>query len=126
MPSYDPDGFFIVSALFRLEDINVPVISSLNTKLQALQQILGTYILNTHTYTDPISLLKAWLSHGLSSSFSPSWKNLLLIVGQLNLDDLAQKMEACLSQGADQEDRYSDSGISEPEVMADNEAGNEG
>ena len=113
-----------MSALFRLEDIGVPVITSLNTKFQPLQQTLSMYnIPNIHNYTNPISLLKAWLSHGMSTP--PSWKNLLQIVRYLHLDDLAQGMETCLYKGTGREDLCSDSGVSEAEFVTENESDHE-
>jgi hypothetical protein len=118
---YDPDGLFTISALCKLEDIDVPVITSLNTNFQALQ----LHIQSAHACTDPISLLKAWLFHGVSSYLSPSWKNLLQIIRDLNLEELAKRMETHLSGGTRQDNQCSDSGMSEAEFKTDNEAESE-
>ena len=96
--SYDPDSLFTMSALSRLEGVGIPILTSLETNIQLLQHVLS-FIPTSHTYTQSTSLLDAWLSchSGVSSHISPTWKNLLLIIRLLNLDDLAQRMETYLS-----------------------------
>ena len=98
MTSYDPDSQFTMSCLSRLESIGIPVITSLsNIKIELLQQFFSIVVPNAHVYTHPTSLLNAWLSRDVSSHTS-TWKNLLMIIRLLNLDDLAQRMETYLSE----------------------------
>ena len=84
---YDPDGHFTLSGISRLEGAGIPVTTSLNTDIQLLQQIFKTLVPNAHTYTHTSSLLNAWLSCGVSGHLPPTWKNLLLIIRLLNLDE---------------------------------------
>ena len=65
---------------------------------QRIQNILG---LAQDTNLDLNGLLDYWISNVLW--LPPSWRNLLLIVRLLNLDELAQRMETYLSTGATEE-----------------------
>lgn len=125
---YDPDNQFTISALSRLDDVGIPVITSLNTTFQPLQQTLSTYIPNAHIHTHPTSLLDAWLSYSdcVFSCPTPTWKNLLLIIHNLNLHVLYQQVETYLSEeAAGREDLYSDSGMSEAGFETENETKSE-
>ena len=97
--AYDPDSQFTMSALSRLNDVGIPVLTFLNTKIQLLQQILSAPVPDAYIYTQSASLLNAWLSSGMLSRLPSSWRNLLLIIRLLNLDELAQRMETYLSTG---------------------------
>ena len=104
MTSYDPDSQFTTSALSRLEDVGIPVMTSLNNNAYFFRQTLS--ILFPHL-SDATSLLNAWSSSGILSHFHPTWKNLVLIIHLLNLDKVAHRMETYLSEGADREELYS-------------------
>lgn len=94
----------------------------LNTHIKPLQQILSEFVQNTHTYTNPTSLLGAWLSSDTSSHHPPTWKNFLWVIHRLKLDDLAQQEVTYLSGAIEQEDQHSvDSGMSEAEYESENE-----
>ena len=95
--SYDPYSQFTMSALSQLKDVGIPVMFSLDTKIQLLQQIFSTLVPDAYAHTQSKSLLNDWLSSGMSSCLLPTWKNLLLIIRLLNLDELAQRMETYLS-----------------------------
>ena len=107
MTSYDPDVHFTISALSRLEDIGIPVIMALNANIQLLQILVPcTYALTTPTLS---TLLSVWLLYSASNCLSPTWRNLLTIIYLLNVDDLAQRMEAYLS-GIVMKELYSNKG----------------
>ena len=112
-----------MSALSHLEDVGIPVMTVVDTYIRLFQQILSTaaIIPDAYTYTQSTSLLSAWLSCGVSSHLSPTWKNLLLIICSLNLDDLAQRIETYLSEGTDLEEQQSDSEMSEAESESNSE-----
>ena len=96
---YDPDSQFTMKALSQLETSGIPVLSSLDI-MKSFQQFLG--LSEPTTYT-PALVLDSWL-RGLSN-VPPTWKNLLLIICQLNLDSLAQQIETYLSGGTVKEMR---------------------
>ena len=112
--SYDPDSQFTTSALSRLEGVGIPVITSLNNNAY-FQQVLSVLIPHLSAFADATSLLNAWLLSGVLYRLPPTWKNLLLIIRLVNLDELAQRMETYLNVGIDQEEQYSDSEVSEAE-----------
>ena len=95
MTSYDPDSLFTMSALSRLEGVGIPIMISLNSNIQLLQQVLSTFVPNADTIDDAASLLYACFFESVLKHlrFSPTWKNLLLIIRFLNLDELAEQME---------------------------------
>ena len=108
--SYDPDSQFTLSALFQLEGVGIPVMTVLNNNIQFVQKVLSTFVPNVFAYTYATSLFNTWLSYHWFSSLRPTWRNLLLIIRLLNLDDLAKRMEIYLSAGAtDLEEQHSDS-----------------
>ena len=115
--SYNPDSQFTTSALSRLEDVGIPVMTALNNSVNFFRQILGVLrsISYPSAFPNATSVLSAWLFSGMFSRLLPTWKNLLLIIRLLNLDDLAQRIETYLSGVTDQGERYSGSGLSEAE-----------
>ena len=66
--------------------------STLSDYTQRIHSILG---LPPSDISDLNSILHYWI--GGVCQISPTWKNLLLIIRLLNLDDLAQRMETYLS-----------------------------
>lgn len=121
--AYDPDSQFTISALSRLEDVGIPILTVLNTNIQVLQQVLSTFVENVYMYTHPTSLLTAWLScDDISSHCSATWTNLLLVVCRLNLDEIAGQIKTYLSRAIKQEDNYSDSEVSKAEFESENES----
>ena len=115
--SYNQDSQFTTSALSRLEGVGIPVMTSLNNSVNFFQQILGVLrsISYPSAFPNASSVLNAWSLSGIPSRRLPTWKNLLLIIRLLNLDDLAQRIETYLSGMTDQEERYSSSELSEAE-----------
>ena len=110
--TYDPDSQFTTTVLFYMEEVGIPVMSSLDTNFKHLQKFLSPCIIRAHTYTTTSSLLDTWLSYD-SNAFCylpPTWRNLLMIIRLLNLDDLAQRMETCLSRVTDQKEQDSEMG----------------
>ena len=70
--------------------------TSLFANIYHFQRILSVLIQHLSTFRDGTSLLNAWLSSGVLSRLPPTWRNLLLIIRLLKLDELAQRMETCL------------------------------
>ena len=94
-----------------MEEVGIPVISTLDTNFKRLQKLLSSCIMRTHTSTTTSSLLDTWLSYD-SNAFCylpPTWRNLLLIIRLLNLDELAQRMETFLSGVTDRKEQDSHS-----------------
>ena len=96
-----------MEALSRLEASGFPVLSSLNSDVKLFRHFfeLTIYIVDNSTLD-----LDSWL-RGFSK-IPPSWKNLLLFIRQLHLNDLAQQIETYLSAGT----------IKEPSELRENEA----
>ena len=75
----------------------IPVMRTLNTysHIRLIQIILGLVLtLNLDVNT----LLSYWLSDVPHTCIRPTWKNLLLIIRLLNLDELAERMETYLTE----------------------------
>ena len=89
-----------MTALSLLEPAaGIPVMTTLNNKTytQYIKNILGLTMI---TYSDVTKLLDDWISD--VQWVLPNWKNLLLIIRLLNLDELAQRMETYLSEGTEE------------------------
>ena len=87
---FNPESPFNMRALSLLESVaGIPVMSTLSDYTQRIEGILG---LVAFGHLDLNTLLNHWISN-----VPPTWKSLLLIIRQLNLDDLAQRMETYLS-----------------------------
>ena len=93
---YDPDSQLTMSALSRMKGAGIPVITSLDT-LSNVQFLRHIALLSIYPFSDILSVLHAWLSPTLSR-LPPTWRNLLLIIRLLNLDDLAKRIESYLSE----------------------------
>ena len=65
---------------------------SLNVHTLLIQEALG---FPPHPSHSLITLLDTWLNGG--GNVPPTWKNLLSLIRQLHLDDLAQQVETYLS-----------------------------
>ena len=78
----------------------IPVRRTLSDYTWHVRIILG---LAQNTDLDLNGLLNYWTSS--VQWLPPLWKNLLLIIRLLNLDELAQRMEAYLSAGATEEEK---------------------
>ena len=83
-----------MEALSRLEASGIPVLSSLTSEIKSFQQFLG--FSEPTIYNSPL-VFNRWL-RGLSN-VPPTWKNLLRVIRDLNLDNLAQQIESDLSVG---------------------------
>ena len=90
-------------ALSSLEEAGIPVMSTLSDYTKHFQNILG---LATFTDFNLNSLLDYWISN--VRQVPPTWKSLLLIIRQLDLDDLAQQMETYLSGAMEKQPRHSE------------------
>ena len=93
MTPFDPENSFNMGAVSLLEAAaGIPVMSTLNSYTPRIKIFLG---LVHYTDLDLNGLLKYWISN--VRWVPPTWKNVLLIIRLLNLDDLAQRMETFLS-----------------------------
>ena len=90
-------------ALSSLKEAGIPVMRTPSDYTKRIQNILG---LATFTDFNFNSLLDYWITN--VGQVPPSWKSLLLIIRQLNLDDLAQKMESYLSGAVEEQPRHSE------------------
>ena len=79
------------------EAVGIPVMTTLSDYTWQIQTFLG---LTQYTNLDLNGLLNFWLTS--VQWVPPTWKNLLLVIRILNLDDLAQRMETCLSGGTEE------------------------
>ena len=96
---FNRESSFSLRAVSLLESAaSIPVMTTLTDYTRHIQNILGlTFYLNL----DLNGLLNYWISS--VQWLPPSWKNLLLIIRLLNLDELAQRMETYLSAGVTEE-----------------------
>ena len=95
---FNPESPFNMRALSLLESAaGIPVMSALSDYTQRIEGILG---LVKFRHTDLNTLLNYWIINVWW--VPPTWKSLLLIICQLNLDVLAQRMETYLN-GATEE-----------------------
>ena len=93
---FDPESPFTLRALSSLESAAcIPVTRTLSYYTHHIQNILG---LSKSMNLDLNGVLNYWISD--IQWLPPSWQNLLQIIRQLHLDELAQKMEISLSTGA--------------------------
>ena len=90
-------------ALFSLEEAGIPVMSTLSDYTKHFQNILGLAMFTDFNLN---SLLNYWIVNVWQ--VPPTWKSLLLIIRQLNLDDLAQRMETYLSGATEEQPRHSE------------------
>ena len=96
---FDPESSFTLRAVSLLESAaGIPVMTTLTSYTHHIQSILN---LQMTTNLDLKGLLKYWIKN--IQLLPPSWRNLLLIIRQLHLDELAQRMETYLSAGATEE-----------------------
>ena len=96
---FNGESSFSLRAVSLLEPAaGIPVVTTLTDYTRHIQIFLG---LAQYTNLDLNGLLNYWISS--VQWLPPSWRNLLLIIRLLNLDELAQRMETYLSAGATEE-----------------------
>ena len=99
MTPFNRESSFSLRAVSLLEPAaGIPVMTTLTNYTWRIRNILG---LARNTFLDLNGLLNYWISS--IQWLPPSWRNLLVIVRLLNLDELAQRMETYLSAGATEE-----------------------
>ena len=97
---FDLESSFNMRAVSLLEaTAGIPVRRTLNKYTRHIQNILGLTAIPDLQLS---KLLNFWIGND-AQQVRPSWKNLLLIIRLLNLDELAQRMETYLSAGATEE-----------------------
>ena len=94
MTAFNADNKFTVEALSRVDEAGIPLTGSLNNYTQ---QILTVFGLSSLSSLDLITVLKIWSLCGEKAP--PTWRNLLQVIRQLHLDDLAQHVETYLCGG---------------------------
>ena len=87
---FNPESNFTIKALYSLADAGIPLMSSLNYYTWPIMTMLSVYGIDLN------SLFNLWLM-GMGN-IPPTWRNLLQIVRQLNLDDLAYQVETYLQK----------------------------
>ena len=93
---FNPDSPFDMRALSLLEAAaGIPVMRTLKKYTQQIQNILGFVKIPDFGLK---TLLNFWLRN--AKHILPTWKNLLLVIRLLNLDELAERIETYLSAGA--------------------------
>ena len=98
MTHFNPESSFNMRAMSFLEAAaGIPVRRTLSDYTQHIQTLLG---LTQFTNLDLSSLFNYWISN--VRWVRPTWKNLLLIIRLLSLDDLAQRMETYYSEGTEE------------------------
>ena len=98
MTPFDPESSFTLRAVSLLESAaGIPVMKTLSDHTHHIQNILGLRITNV----DLNRVLNDWI-RGIVW-LPPLWRNLLQIIRLLHQDELAQRMETCLSAGATEE-----------------------
>ena len=88
---FNLEASFTMKTLRSLEAAGIPLLSSLSNYAQIMQNALGLFPLHD---LDLNFLLSYWVRN--DTSIPPSWKNLLLVIRLLNLEDLAQLTEMFL------------------------------
>jgi hypothetical protein len=93
---FDPESLFTLRAVSLLESTaGIPVMTTLSGYTHHIQNILG---LSMSINLDLNGVLNYWISY--IQWLPPSWQNFLLMIRQLHLDELAQRMETYLSTGS--------------------------
>lgn len=98
MTPFNPESLFSLRALSSSDSpslvaAGIPVMSTLSDYTERIQNILG---ITMAPNLDLNALLSNWISSDIKQ-VPPTWKNLFQIIHLLNLDDLAQMMEAYLT-----------------------------
>ena len=87
------DSVFTMASLTQLEAAaEIPVLSELEAKSHEFQAIIRV---KQHNASGAIN---KWLSAPVLSRIVPTWKNFLSVLRLIHLDDVAQQVEAYLSQ----------------------------
>ena len=90
---FDFDSVFTMSSLTRLEStVGVPVLTALETKNREFQAVIRVKRDNVS------STINKWLTEPVQSRIIPSWKNFLIVLCLINLDHIAEEIEAHLSK----------------------------
>ena len=99
MTHFDPESLFNLKAVSLLESAaGIPVMTTLSDYTHHIKDTLG---LSMTMNLDLKGVLNSWITS--KQWLPPSWRNLLLIIRLLHQDELAQRMETCLSAGATEE-----------------------
>ena len=94
---FNLDSQFSIKALHRLEAYSgISVLSTLDAYLDPLCDILG---FTKGAFASSTLVLSSWrMEISYQMKLLPTWKNLLQIINQLNLVDLAERMESKLKE----------------------------
>ena len=89
---FDLESNFTFKAPYSLGEAGIPLMSSLNNYHQQIQSMIG--VPQYYPIIDLKATFVRWTRD--RGSIPPTWRNLLQIVRQLNLDDLANQVETYL------------------------------
>ena len=85
---FNSDSMFTMASLNHLEKgVGIPVLTDLEAANHEFQAIIRVKQPNI------LLAIKKWLTTPLLSHIKPTWKNLILILQIINLDQLAEKIE---------------------------------
>ena len=88
---FNPDTVFTMAALTQLESrAGIPVLTELESRNHEFQTVLRV---KQHNVSGAIT---KWLTAPVLSRITPTWKNLLLVLHMISLDNLAQQFESYL------------------------------
>ena len=99
---FDPDSWVSMRALYFIERNGIPVLTELSTKTEEFQALIQV------RQPDLPSTIIKWLASPLFSHIKPTWKNLLLVFGILNLDHLAKQVENFVMKKSSERECFSD------------------
>ena len=99
--SYDPDSQFSMSALCRLENKGIGVLTSLETQHMDLAEVVNIEIAEKACgYSSPRNsvefIVRQW-TLGDDPTLPPTWRSLYKVLRKLGLVELSQKIEKFLS-----------------------------
>ena len=104
MSPYDPDSRFSMSALCRLENKGIPVLTALET---LHRELVETAMVNfteaaqneyrkTQNPSDSVEIVIRQWTLGDSPGLTPTWRSLHQVLRQLGLEELSQQIEEFL------------------------------
>ena len=99
--SYDPDGWFSMGTLCRLENKGIGVLTSLETQHMELAEVVNIEIPEKACgHSSPRKsvefIVRQW-TLGDDPTIPPTWRSLYQVLRKLGLEELSQKIEEFLS-----------------------------
>ena len=95
MSPYDPDGYFSVGALCRLEEAEIPLMTSLTRVYHKLVSVVLDKSSKQQLYLPtPLEHTKLAMYKWVSgeSTYPPTWQSLYDVLRKLNLEELSEQI----------------------------------